>query len=120
MAEYIIQEGIERRYLTDDEVCERLPHHIVFSASAAQVKADGSTPVTIRLQLSSLPLSDDTRRPIHRSRVVNLVAEGEAPFSVTLDDKGYAEFECSFAAVGTYRITTDGVIYSDGITIEGI
>lgn len=106
------------RTLTDEEVINQLAHHIVFSASALEISADG-TPVTIRLQLSSLPLSDDTRAPIQQAVLVKVIADGET-MPIQLDANGYAEFECSFAYAGDYHFTTDGVIYSDGITIKAV
>lgn len=123
MAEYIIQENVglaapTRRVMTDEEVISQLAHHIVFSASALEIPADG-TPVIIRLQLSSLPLSDDTRAPIRESIPVKVIADGE-PMPLQLDANGYSEFECAFAAAGDYHFTTDGVVYSDGLTIKAV
>lgn len=124
MAEYIIQETTNfnetRRLATDDEICERFPHHIVFGIDMSRVLADSTTTVIIRLQLVSLPLSDDTRRPIHQSRPITVVPDEGESFVIELDERGYGEFPCAFAAPGEYYFGTDGIIYSDGITIEAV
>lgn len=122
MTEYTIQEtkGFTetRRFATDDEICEQFPHHVIFSAEGL-ARADGKTPLTIRLQVVSLPLSDDTRRSIHQACRITVVSD-EGAFTVETNEKGYGEFECAFAAAGAYTFTTDGVIFSQGITIEAV
>lgn len=122
MAEYTIQETIgfseARRLATDAEICEQFPHHVLFSVKGG-ARVNVKAAVTVRLQVMSLPLADDTRRPIHRKRSIMVVSD-EEPFIVETDDKGYGEFECVFVATGRYTFTTDGVIYSDGITLEAV
>lgn len=124
MTEYIIQEQINlidtRRVLTDDEVCQRLAHHVQFGAIGRTAKADGKTPFTIRFQIVSLPLSDESRRPIHEARNIPIVGDDGETFFVETNEQGYGEFEVAFAAAGQYHFTTDSAIYSDGITIEAV
>lgn len=122
MAEYIVQEqngfAETRRRLTDDEICEQLAHRVVFSIKD-KAYADGKTSITVHVQVVSAPLSDDTRREIHQVRRITVVSD-EEPFVVETDANGHGTFECAFAAAGVYTFTTDGIIYSEGITIEAV
>lgn len=124
MATYIEQSvtangEMTRREYTDDEACVLIPPQILFTTDSLTVKADGKTPVTIRLQLVSAPLSDESQRPIHEARTFYTLQDGERE-PVTLDENGYAEIQAVFMSEGRYHFTTDGIIYSQGITIEAL
>jgi len=48
-----------------------------------------------------------------------VMVDGER-VEIDLDDSGHAQLQYAFDAPGEYVITTDGVIYSPGITIEAV
>ncbi len=104
-------QSIERE-LTDDEVVATFSPQLVLSASAAQVPADSTSIVTISVQLASLPLSDNTRRPIPGAREVPILEDGEREI-IPLDANGHAEFDRAFAAPGDY-------VFEPGQGLEGV
>lgn len=120
MATYERQIDNRRYVMSDDEAAAHMPAALIFTASRAQVPADGVTVVTIVAQLMTVPLSDDKRRIAKEVRThIGLLIDGERS-EIDLDENGYARLEYAFDEPGDYEIVTDGVVYSPGITIKAV
>lgn len=105
---------------TDDEAAVYFPPQLIFTADRLQVPADGQTVVTIDIQLMSVPLSDGTRRMVNETRThIGLIVDGERT-EIDLDGNGHARLEYAFDIAGDYDFTTDGIVYSPGITIKAV
>lgn len=112
------QQSIDRE-LTDEEVLQTFAPQLVFSASAAQVPADGVTVVTVNVQLASLPLSDDTRRFIREAREIIIVVDGEQE-TVQLDSNGRAALPYAFASPGDYEFAPAPGLAGTSITVKAV
>lgn len=120
MAIYERQLDSHRYVMDDDEAAAHMPAALIFTASRLEVPADGQTVVTIDAQLMSVPLSDDRRRVMKEVRThIGVIVEGER-VDLNLDENGHAQLQYAFDAPGDYDITTDGVVYSPGITIKAV
>lgn len=120
MATYERQIDNRRYVMSDDEAAAHMPAALIFTASRAQVPADGKSVIVIDAQLMTVPLSDEKRRTVKEVRThVGLIIEGERS-EIDLDANGHAQLEYAFDEPGEYVITTDGVVYSPGITIKAV
>lgn len=120
MPTYIRQLDNHRYTMSDDEAAVHMPEALIFTASRLEVPADGNTVVTIDAQLMTALLSDDKRRVMKEARTnIGVIVEGER-FYLNLDENGHAQLQYAFDAPGDYDITTDGVVFSPGITIKAV
>ena len=111
------QVSISEVDMTDEEVIAAYDPHIIFSADRLTVPADGTTRVTITVAMMSVPLSDDTRRPIRGARQLTIIEDG-APLEIDIGEDGRAVLERAYATAGSYEYKADSTHHSVGITIE--